>query len=198
MNGFGRNEMALPHGFKASANRLALNFRARLGKNPEDPLDVRALADLLQIQIVQLSSFAKSHPRQVQHLTRADRDAFSAVLIPTGAKLRIIIVNDSHSLGRRNSSVAHELSHVILGHPPSYSFGRSTLQNYDQGIEGEANSLASHLLITNEAAWYIVRMNLLSTAACQIYGVSNDMLQYRLNASGARKRMARARFQKGG
>ncbi|MFZ0943588.1 MAG: ImmA/IrrE family metallo-endopeptidase [Syntrophobacteraceae bacterium] len=188
--------MALPYGFKAKANRIALNYRARLGKDPEDPLDVRALSDLLKIPIIPLSSFVKSHPRQVQHLTRVDRDAFSAVLIPTSAKLRIIIVNDCHSPGRQNSSVAHELSHVILGHPPSYSFGRSALQNYDQGIEGEANILASHLLITNEAALRIVRMNFSSTAACQIYGVSNGMLQYRLNASGARKRMARAGFQR--
>jgi len=192
--------MGLPYGFKAKSNRVALGYRKDLGLAPQDPLDFYALSVLLGIPIVRLSTFSTSHTIEVRQLTRVEPNAFSAVLIPIGAGQSIILVNDSHSIGRQNNSIGHELSHVILLHPPSYSFGEAAiteLSNYDRGIEGEANCLASYLLITDEAAWYIVTSNMPSIKACRIYGVSNPMLQYRLNASGARKRMARAAAKTG-
>ncbi|MDY0279053.1 MAG: ImmA/IrrE family metallo-endopeptidase [Salinivirgaceae bacterium] len=185
--------MGLPYGFKAKANRIALDFRKRLGLKPESPIDLNSLAEILEIPIVPLSAFRKSHPDQVRQLTRFDRDAFSAVLIPLGGNMRILLVNDSHSRGRQNSSIAHELSHVILKHPPTALFDSSGKRNYDDGIEGEANCLAGLILITNEAAMYIVDSSLPPSEARDLYGVSNDMLQYRLNISGARLRAARTR-----
>jgi hypothetical protein len=185
--------MGLPYGFKVRANRIALDFRKRLGLKPESPINLNSLAELLKIPIVPLSAFRKSHPEQVRQLTRVDRDAFSAVLVPLGGNMRILLVNDAHSRGRQNSSIAHELSHVILKHPPTPLFDRSGRRNYDDGLEGEANCLASFILITNEAAMHIVRNSLPPSDARDLYGVSDDMLQYRLNISGARLRFARAR-----
>lgn len=54
----------------------------------------------------------------------------------------------------------------------------------DGGIEAEANFLAGTLLITNEAAVYIVRQGLVRMAQ-GVYGVSGPMLDYRLRVSGA-------------
>jgi hypothetical protein len=52
--------------------------------------------------------------------------------------------------------------------------------------------LAGCLLITNEAAWHIIRNGLMGVAR-GMYGVSAKMLDYRLRVSGAHTIHSRAR-----
>ena len=58
-------------------------------------------------------------------------------------------------------------------------------------MEDEANCLAGHLLIPNEAARKIVWPDTGLEAVCEEYGVSRRILDFRLNTSGARKRRSR-------
>ena len=109
---------------------------------------------------------------------------FSAVTVPNGWQ-RAIVHNDSHHPNRQRSNICHELSHCFLGHkcvPPLTETGSRI---HDGGIEEEANFLAGCLLITNEAALHIVS-NGLESQAQELYGVSLQMLNYRLRISGAR------------
>ena len=86
----------------------------------------------------------------------------------------------------------HELAHGFLGHKPCSAFNCDGERHYDGGIEAEASFLAGALLITNESAWYIVRAQLIGVAR-QMYGVSQQMLDYRLRVSGALTRASRLR-----
>ena len=71
--------------------------------------------------------------------------------------------------------------------------GDSGCRNYDRDQEGEANFLAGCILIPNEAARRIVMSGMDLLEARESYGVSDQMLQYRLNASGARIQRNRRR-----
>jgi len=84
----------------------------------------------------------------------------------------------------------HELAHAFLGHRATPLLQGDGERHFDQLIEAEAHFLGGALLITNEAAYRIARRSLEDTAAA-VYGVSQQMLQYRLQISGARKRVAR-------
>lgn len=180
--------MGLPHGFKADADRIAVGLRRQMHIPKHAPIDVGALAEQLGISVVPLSFFAEVRPGSVEQLVKTDVSAFSASLLLIG-KVRVILVNDGHSLPRRNSNVAHEIAHALLGHPPQ-PFDHVNGHDFDQEVEAEANCLAGHILIPNAAALHIVRSGR-EENACEWYGVSDQMLQWRLGASGARIRQRR-------
>ena len=184
--------MSLPYGFKARANRVALGLRHQMGLAPEAPICLADLTERLNLPLVPITDFRPEMSRQVEQLIRRDL-AFSALLLPVGRGRRIILFNDCHSRGRRNSSIAHEIAHALLAHPPTLPFDSTGRRAFDRDIEDEANCAGGHILIPNEAAWHIVRTGLSSTVACETYGVSQDMLDYRLDTSGARIRYQRRR-----
>jgi hypothetical protein len=139
-------------GFKARANRLAVAVRADLGLSACDPLDPLAVCRHFEIDVVPLTSFG----REVAHFTDVERGAFSAVTVPCGIR-RAIVHNDRHHPDRQRSNIMHEMAHALLGHRPCSAFNCDGERRYDGGIEAEASFLAGALLITNEAAWHIIR-----------------------------------------
>lgn len=185
--------MTLPYGFKAQANRIAVGLRRLLGLMPDSPIDVWMLLDRLRIDVIPLAYFYDIRPEQVAQLRR-DSGEFSALLFRAGDGGRIILLNDDHSPVRQNSSVAHEASHSLLAHSPEVVSSEPGCRNYDRGQESEANFLAGCILLPNEAAKKIVMSGMDLREARESYGVSDRMLQYRLNASGARIQRRRRRY----
>ena len=188
--------MALPHGFKAKANRIALGLRRQMGVADTAPVDLGRLAERLGLSVVPIRTFASVCPESVEQLVKKDVGAFSALLLPVGNGRRIILHNDANSPGRKNSDLAHEISHALLAHPPRSLFDGSGCRSFDPDMEAQANCLAGHILIPNEAARHIVYSRRDLYATCGAYGVSRDMLDFRLNASGARKQHQRWRRQR--
>lgn len=180
--------MNLPHGFKAAANRIAVALRHQMQLPPDAPIDVERLAGRLSLPLVPISVFAAEYPSQVKQLTVQQPGKFSALLLPLPDGGRIVLFNDRHSPGRQNSSIAHEISHALLAHPAIPLFDSSGSRAYDKSTEDEAACLSGYILITNEAAWRIVATHTPAIEACRQYGVSPDMLEFRLNKSGARIR----------
>ena len=106
---------------------------------------------------------------------------------------RTIVHNDSHSPGRQASNVTHELGHALLLHNPTPALDDRGCRLWDQNVEDEAQWLAGALLLTEDAALWIVRNGTSVSAAAGHFGISEQMVTYRLNVPGARKRVARAR-----
>ncbi|MFM9552642.1 ImmA/IrrE family metallo-endopeptidase [Streptomyces caniscabiei] len=182
--------MPLRHGFKAEANRLSVQMRRELGLHPASPLVPTRLAEYLMIPVKAFSSAIAEDPR-IGRLLTTEREAVSALTVHAGPR-RQIWVNDSHDLGRQNSSASHEIAHALLMHPAGPALDLRGCRHWDGEIEGEADWLAGNLLITNEAAWSIARSGLSPEAAMLRYGVSRQMLTWRMNKSGARARRARS------
>lgn len=177
--------MTFRRGFKADANRISLRVREKLDLGSTDPIDPAAICELFDIALFKLSEL----DCDVSAFLGASRSVFSAVTVPGGGRTAIVY-NDAHSAERQRSNIAHELAHCFLGHKFSPPLTASGERSRDGGIEAEANFLAGTLLIPNEAAIHIVRQGLV-LAACQIYGVSQPMLNYRLRVSGAETIQAR-------
>jgi hypothetical protein len=176
--------MPLRHGFKAEANRIALKVRSGLLVGPTDPLDPWVVCDYFDTEVIRLSDLQDGDGAQVgRHFLRIEREAFSAVTIPDGCR-RVIVHNDSHSPVRQRSNLTHELAHCFLGHSLTPVWAADGDRARDARVEEEAAFLGGALLITNEAAHHIVKSRIEATAAT-IYGVSHDMLTYRLKVSGA-------------
>lgn len=179
--------MALRRGFKSEANSIAREIRVELGLGQTAPLDVFALASLLSIPLLPLSRLGISTPGAVGHFFDVEPGAFSAVTVFRGNQ-RIVTYNDRHALSRQTSDIAHELAHALLLHPPVVALDASGCRVWDSEIEEEADWLAAAMLVTEEAAVQIARSGRDLRAAARALGVSQQMLQFRLNVTGARRR----------
>ena len=91
----------------------------------------------------------------------------------------------------------HELSHIIIGHKPGRvditEDGSLILNTYDKTQEDEATWLAGCLLLPREALLWAVRQALSTAETTQRYGVSVQMLEYRLNVTAVRLQVRRRR-----
>lgn len=172
-------------GFKTEAEVLSVELRQELSIRDRDPIDVFELASHLEIPVEKLSSFNGELSDDALRVLMEDTpSAFSGITIHCGFR-RLVVLNDVHTDQRQRSSLAHELSHALLGHPPSPLSNEFGERHYDKGIEEEANWLAGAILIPSPAAKHIA-FNISDRAiAARKYLVSMEMLNYRLRVTGA-------------
>jgi Zn-dependent peptidase ImmA (M78 family) len=182
----------LRRGFKKEAHALAREVRADLGLTPADPLDPFALAELLEIPIHPLSELQFDAAEAVRHLMERDPSAFSAVTVFEGTR-KTIWHNDGHVLVRQRSNLAHEIAHALLLHTPGSAPDPFRSRPWDPTAEEEAQWLGGALLVSDEAAFSIAYSGADTVGEASRYGVSTDMLNYRLNVTGAFIRASRAK-----
>ncbi len=133
---------------------------------------------------IRLSEVFDTVGRQVgNHFLRVEPESFSAVTLEVASR-RVIVHNDAHRPVRQRSNLTHELAHCFLGHSLTRVLRSDGVRDRDAEVEEEAAFLGGSLLITNEAAHRILSSGDLGAAAAA-YGVSRDMLAYRLRVSGA-------------
>lgn len=179
----------LRRGFKAKANLIARHERHLLGLEAHAPIDPRRLAERHGIIVLSLSSFANTNATAVAHLMERDTGAFSACTIRHGDR-RLMVINDAHQLPRQAANVAHELAHELLEHPQRPVFDNRGCRHWDPAAEEEADWLGPALLVSDEAALHVARRGLSLTEAGLEYGVSEQLMRFRLNVTGAYKRVA--------
>jgi Zn-dependent peptidase ImmA (M78 family) len=184
--------LAYRRGFKSEANEIATDVRRELGLRQQDRLDPILLARHLAVPVLPLSRLRSFAEDAVEYLLHKEPEAFSAVTVFRGSR-RTIVHNDAHSLGRQSSNVTHELAHALLLHDPTPPLDHRGCRIWNQNIEDEAQWLAGALLITEEASLWIVRSGMSGASAAEHFGVSEKMVTYRTNITGARRRVARAR-----
>ncbi len=184
--------MAYRRGFKKHANELASEIRGELELGPSDRLDPHDLAKHLAIQVVPLSDLRRDAPEAIRYFLQQDEASFSGVTVFRGHR-RVIVYNDAHARGRQNSDIAHELAHALLMHAPGPAFGDGGCRNWDSDQEDEANFLGAALLVSEEAALEVVRRGRNLQSAADSYGVTPKLMRWRLNVTGAHKRVERSR-----
>ncbi|NRQ30618.1 ImmA/IrrE family metallo-endopeptidase [Nonomuraea sp. NN258] len=179
-------------GFKTEANDIAREVRAELGIRTVDRLDPHQLAAHLAIPIIPLSDFEADAPLAHTQFGSKETFAFSAVTVFYGSQ-RTVVHNDFQPLGRQANNITHEASHGLLHHPPTPAIDDRGCRNWRKDIEDEAAWLAGVLLIPEETALYIARQQWPMEQAAERFGVSVDLLRWRLNKTGAYNRVNRGR-----
>lgn len=188
--------MALRRGFKTEAEEIARDVREELDLSPYGVLDPSALAAHLEIPVVRLTE-CEYPDAVIHHFTSVDPEAFSAVTVFRGRR-RVIVHNDAHAPARQQSDITHELSHALLLHEPSAAFDDRGFRIWYEDQEDEAAYLCGCLLVTRAAALRVARKGIAIEAAAGVYGVSRQMMAWRVNSTGAvvqakRERAARQR-----
>lgn len=182
--------MSLRRGFKSEAELTALEVRAELNLLTTEPLDPRRLARHLDVLVIGLSELSSDAPLAAHYFSSDGRSQFSAATVFEGTA-RVIVLNDTHSRARQASSIAHELSHAILRHMPTAALDERGCRLWDQTNEEEADWLAGALLVPAPAAWKIAKNRLSLDRAAEDFGVSEQMMRFRMNVTGAAKAQLR-------
>ena len=185
--------MGLRRGFKTEANWYAREMRRELGLTPQCPLCPWKLAQHLGFKLSSLREFETQAPEAIAYL-RSERGQtdFSAITLFVES-VRWIIYNDGHMRKRQAADIAHELAHGLLMHPPKPPFDAQGSRHYDAEKEDEANWLGPALLISDEAAVWVVEQGMSLFDASNHYTASTQVVRMRLNVSGAVVRIARRR-----
>ena len=163
--------MALRRGFKTEANQISKDIRRELELAPEAPLNPWELAENLGIPIWTMSEMRDSAPNAVNYFSLTNTSEFSATTIFYGNE-RTIVHNDAHSHGRQSNNIFHEIAHGLLLHPPQPALDARGCRNWNNNYEEEAKFLSAALLVSDEAALYIVRNNISVADAAIKYGAS--------------------------
>jgi Zn-dependent peptidase ImmA (M78 family) len=124
------------------------------------PVDVEQLATALGFQVVRIHSVT---------------DEFSGLVSP---KHKLIGVNGNHHVHRQRFTVAHEIGHIVLNHPPESHCTQNQIDEYNR----EADVCASELLIpTQLIAPHLLesRMTSVSTLS-KLFDVSEEAMSMKI------------------
>lgn len=185
--------MPLRRGFKSEAEAIAREVRSEMGLASHNPLSAWSLAEHLGVPLLKLSALVLAAPDAVRYFLADETGAFSAVTVFRDAK-RLVVYNDGHSKARQASDLAHELAHALLLHPPHAAMDGYGCRVWAADIEAEADWLSGALLVPRDAAFRIARRKVAIEEAALEYAVSEQMMRFRLNVTGAHRV---ARFARG-
>lgn len=128
---------------------------------------------------------------RLEELERLQPGAFSACTFEIGPR-RVIVWNPLSTSARTQSDIAHEVAHVLLKHEVKRleRVGTFTFFSCDPEEEQEANWLAGCLLLPRSLLMRVSRMD--PEAIASEYGLSREMVNYRLRATGVIRQRAAA------
>lgn len=175
----------MQRGMPTYIKRVSAVVRSEMRLSQFDRVCPVAACDHLDIPLLQATTVSRQLAA-TDPLFGSCPDQWSAATGFIGTR-RFIVVNDTHHPNRQVSSIAHELGHALLLHPPAPVLRGDGFRNWDGEIEEEAAFFAGVFLVPDEACRWILKRGVSVEAAANEYAVSESMLDYRLNLSGARK-----------
>ena len=181
----------LHRGFKAQAERKSISIRNSLYLAPMDRLDCLALAKRLGIAVVSLADLQQhgAKARSIEIL-RDKKNRFSAITICGEKEKRVVVFNPDESPGRTANSLAHELSHAILLHPPAPALGFGGCRSWDPVAEAEADWLAAALLVPRQGVLFFILRKISLQQIADHFGISLQLLNWRIQTTGIERQIA--------
>lgn len=172
----------------------ALKYRSLLGLQPHDPVDPQALVSYLGIVTTSPEKIPGISADSLKTLLNDEASSWSALTLSIKDK-KVIILNSAHTGGRPASDLMHEIAHIIIGHKPSNIYVTEDklliVNSYNREQEEEADWMAGCLLLPRDALIYLKRRKVNNFTIQQKYGVSSQMLGYRLNVTGVNYQLRR-------
>lgn len=104
----------------------------------------------------------------------------------------LIVLNPDHSRTRLKVTLAEELAHLLMGHPPSAIDPIAGVRTYNAKVEQEAFGVGGALVMPYGSLFNMVKSGAPLDSIAVSFGVSSAMARYRVNRSGL-SRMYRKR-----
>jgi hypothetical protein len=103
----------------------------------------------------------------------------------------LIILNPRHTPTRLKVTLAEELAHLVMGHPPSALDPAVGARTYNASVEQEAFSAGGALVMPYGQLFRFVKAGRSLSEIADSFGVSQAMARYRVNRSGLSRMYAK-------
>ncbi len=182
--------MTLRRGFKAESERIASDIWSAMRLDASDRMDAVALAK--HVGCVVRSADTLVDIAKVKELKRIQESAFFACTFELPGDRRAVVFNPLMSDTRRNSDVAHEVSHILLRHRLSRleRVGGVGFLSCDRQQEEEAGWLAGCLLLPRFVLIHDLKKRLAHATIARNRVLSEDMVDYRVRVTGVVRQLA--------
>ncbi len=182
------SKIKLKRGFKANAERMAVQFRKDLEIHPCGPLCAFKLAEFLKVPVFQATQFL-TEPEYITLLS--NNCEWSALTMTNVEGVKIILHNPYSSDARQQSDLMHELAHIICNHQHEENYHDEPLplglRSYNSEHEEEAKCLGSTLQLAKPGLLWASKRNMTYEEIANYFTASIDMVNYRMNTTGIAK-----------
>ena len=188
--------MALRRGVKAEAERLANDIWSEMSLTPNDGMDAVKLAE--HVGCIVRPADALVDIGKLKELHRIQHDAFFACTFELPSDRYAIVFNPLMSDRRRNSDIAHEVAHIVLGHSLSRleRLGNIAFLSCDKQQEEEAAWLSGCLLVPRFALIHDLRKRRTPGTIARNRVLSRGMVDYRIRVTGVERQLAAERSRR--
>ncbi|TDD87340.1 ImmA/IrrE family metallo-endopeptidase [Actinomadura darangshiensis] len=182
--------MTLPRGFKASAEREAVQLRRELGLSPADRLNIQELAANLDVKVVDAGTLIDVG--RLEEIERIQAFAFSAATFAVNDK-NYVVTNPVRTDPRRNSDIAHELSHLILKHELTEirEVDGVPFRTCQPQEEEQATAFGGTLMLPRPLLLAAASKGMGPQQIANTYEVTLEMARFRYNSTGVEKQVRR-------
>ncbi|WP_171064628.1 ImmA/IrrE family metallo-endopeptidase [Actinomadura soli] len=151
------------------------------------------MAQHLNIEVVSADQLVDEC--KLRQLNEAQDGAFSAATFHISEDRVVIVCNPLNDAARTNSDIAHEVAHILLRHQVRevQTIGGHIFFACDSDQEEEANWLGGCLLLPRKLLLREAFSDATPEEVAAKYQVSQQMARFRLNASGVKLQVQRAR-----
>ena len=182
-------------GFKSWCENVSAEYRSNLGLERDAVLDPRDLARYLDVRVWTPHEVPGLSQASIEQLIETDPASWSAVTLAVNGQ-NVVILNSAHAPTRQRSSLAHELAHLALNHRAA----RTTVSDegflfsdrFDEEQEEEADWLSGALLLPREGLLNAYRRSRASAVVARHFGVSTNLVDWRLRMTGILMQTQRA------
>lgn len=188
-------ESLLPRGFKSKAEKKAIEFRKQLNLKAHEPLSAFDLA--LHLGIPVYSPLDLGLNQIDAHKLQKRGSGWWGLTMKNSDGKYLIIYNINQSSARQQSTIMHELAHIICEHklpePKMVADHVLPLREYDPAIEEEANCLGGNLQITREGLLWALKKEMTLEEISNHFLASEAMVTFRINITGVNRQLENAR-----
>jgi hypothetical protein len=167
--------------FRERCEGIATRWRDHFKLHAYDPLPANRLAEKMNALLCRPADLDASE-EAIEHLSQVQD--WSGI-IKSFSPL-IILYNPTISSARYESTIMHELSHIILQHPPGQLYLATSgiwEREFDSKIEAEAAYLGSCLQIPRRALYWSQQRKMDIDQIATHFGASIEMVRWRMNAN---------------
>jgi hypothetical protein len=174
-------------GEPARIERCAIAAKRCFGIADTAPLDPFEVARDIGVPVIGEREHFNCLPAGLRREVLGSRGRQWSAGTLNGARGPLVVLNPIHAPARLKVTLAEELAHLVMGHPPSTIDAETGMRTYDGGIEAEAFGVGGALVMPYSQLFGFAKRGVPERQIGDSFGVSQELVRYRINRAGLRR-----------